>query len=94
MQIAGCRVCAEIGHTKPECSVVDLYEIEDPKAFMIQNMGLAQQQPPAKKDNGFPKNLPEHNNFIKNQFAVNANDQFNFGVPGLDDDEEESINSI
>ncbi len=22
---AGCRVCSEIGHSKPECKVIDLY---------------------------------------------------------------------
>ena len=30
MQTNGCRVCIEIGHSKPGCKVLDLYNIDDP----------------------------------------------------------------
>lgn len=29
MQVFGCRVCVEVGHSKGECHVVDLYVVED-----------------------------------------------------------------
>lgn len=31
MQSSGCRVCIEIGHSKPDCDVLDLYTVDDPE---------------------------------------------------------------
>lgn len=31
--MAGCRICVEVGHSKPECQVIDLYQEEDPRDF-------------------------------------------------------------
>ena len=33
IQTFGCRVCIEIGHSKPECKVVDLYTVDDPEKY-------------------------------------------------------------
>jgi len=86
-------VCAEIGHTKPDCSVVDLYEIEDPKAFMLQNAGEVQPtqpiQQPKKDAKGFLDGA-----FISGKFPQD------FGAPMANfndfdnDEDDESLNSI
>ena len=33
IQTFGCRVCIQIGHSKPECKVVDLYTVDDPEKY-------------------------------------------------------------
>lgn len=73
--------------------MVDLYEIEDPKAFMMQNIGeVPQQQPPnqqKKEGKGFLDNA-----FIPGRFPPDfGGPMANFGDFDNDDDEE-SVNSI
>lgn len=34
MQSSGCRVCIEIGHSKPDCDVLDLYTVDDPEQYL------------------------------------------------------------
>jgi hypothetical protein len=31
---SGCRVCIEIGHSKPDCNVLDLYNVKDPHKYL------------------------------------------------------------
>lgn len=34
MKTSGCRVCIEIGHSKPDCKVIDLYNVPDPQKYL------------------------------------------------------------
>ena len=33
IQVSGCRVCIEIGHSKPQCKVVDLYNVPQSQRY-------------------------------------------------------------
>lgn len=33
MKTFGCRVCIEIGHSKSDCNVVDLYTVDNPLKY-------------------------------------------------------------
>lgn len=34
MKTSGCRVCIEIGHSKVDCKVIDLYNVPDPQKYL------------------------------------------------------------
>lgn len=34
IKTSGCRVCIEIGHSKPDCKVIDLYNVPDPQKYL------------------------------------------------------------
>jgi hypothetical protein len=32
-EASGCRICMEVGHAKPSCEIIDLYNDDDPKVI-------------------------------------------------------------
>lgn len=82
MQTNGCRVCIEIGHSKPDCKIIDLYNIDDPvKIQQIMNsMGNGTNQNQISNLSGI-----DHAGSYKN---ANKQEFFNLNEGLLDDDDE------